>query len=67
MAKSRAMLVKKNLIFRSAAKQSERGTVESLAKKFGWHSKKCHGQGALKEREEVAQKQEQFLLQHSFS
>jgi len=35
-------------------------------KKFGWHSKKCHGERALKERE-VAQKQEQFLLQHSFS
>ena len=41
--------------------------LRGMWKKFGWHSKKRHGEGALKEREEVAQKQEQFLLQHSFS
>ena len=40
--------------------------LKTKTKKIGSHSKKRHGEGALKERE-VAQKQEQFLLQHSFS
>ena len=49
---------KNQLVFKIAKRFGSLYSKHWNKQKFGWHSKKCHGQGALKEREreEVAQK-----------